>query len=523
MRIAVIGTGHVGLVSGACFSAKGHQVVCVDIDPGRVQAINEGRVPFFEAGLEKLVQQQLTQGLRASLDLPAAVAEADVILLAVGTPFDGRRLDLSHIETAARQVGEALRDHSGEALRDHSGEALRDHSGEALRDHSGEALRDHSGEALRDHSGEALRDHSGEALRDHSGEALRDHDGAPLVLVKSTVLPGTTDGLVREQLEAGSGRKAGEGFHLGMNPEFLREGQAVSDFMVPDRIVLGGSDDRSHEIQAELYRDFPCSDVIRTDNSTAEMIKYTSNSLLATLISFSNEIGNLCATLPGVDVREVMSGVHLDKRLAPILDQGAESGERIHPGILSYLAAGCGFGGSCLPKDVQSLIAFGEDRGSSMDILDSVIQLNRRQPEHTLSLIRRHFPDLSGLPVAILGLAFKPGTSDIRESPALPVIRSLLEDGADLRAYDPAALDNTRAALGPELSSAVRFTDDLARAVDGAAAAVILTSWPQLKTLPELLEPMDSPPLVIDGRRMLDPESVPRYEGIGRGPSPGRS
>ncbi len=456
MRIAVIGTGHVGLVSGACFAAKGHQVVCVDIDPERVQAINEGRVPFFEAGLEKLVQEQLTQGLRASLDLPAAVADADVILIAVGTPFDGHRLDLRHIEKASRQVG----------------------------------------------------------------EALRDHTGVPLVLVKSTVLPGTTDGLVREQLEAGSGRKVGEGFSLGMNPEFLREGQAVSDFMVPDRIVLGGSDDRSHEIQAELYRDFPCPDVIRTDNSTAEMIKYTSNSLLATLISFSNEIGNLCATLPGVDVRKVMSGVHLDKRLAPILDRSVEADERIRPGILTYLEAGCGFGGSCLPKDVQSLIAFGEDRGASMGILDSVIQLNRRQPEHTLSLIRRHFPDLKGLSVAILGLAFKPGTSDIRESPALPVIRSLLGDGAHLRAYDPAALDTTRAALGPELSSAVRFTDDLAEAVDGVSAAVILTSWPQLKALPELLEPMESPPLVIDGRRMLDPESVPRYEGIGRGPSP---
>ncbi len=456
MRIAIIGTGHVGLVSGACFAAKGHDVVCVDIDPQRVEAINEGRVPFFEAGLEELVSRTVPDRLRASLDLLQTVVGAEVILLAVGTPFDGHQLDLGQIREAARQVG----------------------------------------------------------------EALKFHQGRPLILVKSTVLPGTTDGLVRETLEAASGREVGRDFSLGMNPEFLREGQAVADFMEPDRMVFGG-DDRSHEIQQQLYRDFPCSDVMLTHSATAEMIKYASNSLLATLISFSNEMGNLSSTLPGVDIRQVMAGVHLDKRLAPILDRPAAAGDRIQPGILSYLEAGCGFGGSCLPKDVQSLIAFGESRGTSMDLLSSVIRINRRQPEKVVSLVLDRFSSLTEVPIAILGLAFKPGTSDIRESPALPVIRSLLQHGAQIRAYDPAAIENTRAALASEISDglSLQFTDDLSTATEGAEVIVILTSWPELQALPALLQGRDPAPLVIDGRRMLPADSVANYAGIGLGPS----
>lgn len=451
MRIAILGIGHVGLVSGACFASKGHRVTCIDVDPDRVRALEEGRVPFFEPGLAELVAETAPERLRATVEGAGEMAEADVILLAVGTPFGGERIDLDQIRDAARRVGAALRD------------------------------------------------------------SRRDY---PLVIVKSTVLPGTTDGVVRPILEEESGLRAGVDFGLGMNPEFLREGLAVSDFLTPDRVVMGGLSPRCWTIQEELYRDFPCADVLRTTNSTAEAIKYASNSLLATLISFSNEIGNLCSTLPGVDVTEVMEGVHLDKRLSPIVgDEPPAAGDRLRPGILSYLAAGCGFGGSCLPKDVQALAAFGDDQGSPMGMLRSVLRTNADQPRRVVDLVRKHHPDLGGVKITVLGLSFKPGTSDIRETPALPVIRELHRQGARVRAWDPAAVEPARGAL----PRSIELTDDLSVAVDGAQVWVVLTAWPELGGLGELAAKADPPPLVVDGRRILDPAAFHRYEGIGRG------
>jgi UDPglucose 6-dehydrogenase len=280
--------------------------------------------------------------------------------------------------------------------------------------------------------------------------------------------------------------------------------------MAPDRIVLGGIDARSVAALEALYEAFPEVDKIRTNPRTAEMIKYTANALLATLISFSNEIGNLCARV-GVDVVEAMAGVHLDKRFSPILADDAPAGSRVSPASLTYLAAGCGFGGSCFPKDVKALIAYGEAAGAPMGLLQSVIAVNEAQPAKMLDMLKRHYPDLAGRRIAVLGMAFKPGTDDIRESPALPVTAKLLEERAIVTSYDPIARHEAEKVFG----AAVEFRDDLAAAVDSAEAILVMTRWPQFDALPALLRDRGDPPLVIDGRRMLPKAALARYEGIG--------
>ncbi|WP_416670754.1 UDP-glucose dehydrogenase family protein [Egbenema bharatensis] len=442
MKVSVIGTGYVGLVSGVCLAEKGHQIICVDVDQAKVDKINKGIPPIYEAGLEELLQKNLHKNLVASTDLRQAVMDTDLSLIAVGTPFDGSEIDLKYIKQVSEQIG----------------------------------------------------------------TVLKDKDGYHVVVVKSTVVPGTSDGVVLPILEKASGKKAGTDFGVGMNPEFLKEGEAIPDFMYPDRIVLGGIDDRSIDALAELYAIFDGVDKIRTNTRTAEMIKYTANSLLATLISFSNEIGNLCATV-GVDVVEAMNGVHLDKRFTPIL----ETGERIFPASITYLAAGCGFGGSCFPKDVKALISYGNQAGSPMRLLESVIEVNATQPEKMIALLKQHYPVLQGRKIAVLGMAFKPGTDDIRESPALPVTKTLLEEQAIVTSYDPIARHEAEKIFG----TTVDFRDDLKEAIAGVDAILIMTRWQQFQAIPELLKDMENPPLVVDGRRMLDKTSVDKYEGIG--------
>lgn len=442
MKVSVIGTGYVGLVSGVCLAEKGHQVICVDVDQAKVDKINKGIPPIYEAGLEELLQKNIGETLTATTDLRQAVMETELSLIAVGTPFDGNEIDLKYIKLVSEQIG----------------------------------------------------------------AVLKDKDDYHVVVVKSTVVPGTTDGVVLPILEQASGKKAGADFGVGMNPEFLKEGEAIPDFMYPDRIVLGGIDERSTDALAGLYSMFQGVDQLRTNTKTAEMIKYTANSLLATLISFSNEIGNLCATV-GVDVVEAMHGVHLDKRFTPIL----ETGERVFPSAITYLAAGCGFGGSCFPKDVKALIAYGNKVGSPMNLLQSVIDVNATQPNRMLELLTAEYPNLKGLKVAVLGMAFKPGTDDIRESPALPVTHQLLEQGAVVQAYDPIARHEAEQVFGDR----VTFSDDLATAIANADAILIMTRWQHFQDLPKLLADRDPMPLVIDGRRMLDKNDLPRYAGIG--------
>jgi UDPglucose 6-dehydrogenase/GDP-mannose 6-dehydrogenase len=444
MKISVIGTGYVGLVSGACLADAGHDVTCVDVDTSKVDRINAGKAPIYEKGLDELLARNVGVRLRATTEFAPAILATELSLIAVGTPFKGDAIDLSYIETVSRQIGDVL-------------------------------------------------------------ASKPDYH---VVVVKSTVVPGTTEEVVLPILEKASGKSAGPDFGVGMNPEFLREGEAVSDFQHPDRIVLGGIDERSLDALAAMYAPFKGVDVIRTRPKTAEMIKYTANSLLATMISFSNEIGNLCAALGGIDVVDVMHGVHLDKRLSPILDDG----RRIKPVFTTYLEAGCGFGGSCFPKDVDALIAHGRRHGNPMQLLEAVVQTNRRQPQQIISILDRHFPTLQGKRTAVLGLAFKPGTDDMRESPAIPVVRALLERGAVVKAYDPVARREANKILGEK---GIQYCDSLEDALEATEAVVLMTRWSEFERLPELLEGRPSPPLVIDGRRMLDKKRLARYDGIG--------
>lgn len=444
MKITVAGTGYVGLVSGVCLAAKGHDVVCIDLDQEKVDKINRGEPPIYEEGLEELLKANIGTRLRASTDLREAVINSDISLIAVGTPFDGSAIDVSYIRQVSREIG----------------------------------------------------------------AALRERDGYHMVVVKSTVVPGTTDEVVLPILESESNKKAGVQFGVGMNPEFLREGEAISDFMNPDRIVVGGIDEKARDTLAEMYAPFAGVDVLRTNTKTAEMIKYASNSLLATLISFSNEIGNLCASIGEIDAIEVMRGVHLDKRFSPILADGT----RVHPSSNSYLEAGCGFGGSCFPKDVKALIAHGQKHGSDMKLLDAVIAVNATQPAKMLEMLDKHIANRRGVKVAVLGLAFKPGTDDMRESPAIPVVNTLAEEGAIISAFDPIASEEAKHEFkGIEIN----YCDSVADAVAGAEAIFIMTRWDEILVLPQLLQAMENPPVVIDGRRMLAKDSVARYEGIG--------
>ncbi len=443
MRISVVGTGYVGLVTGACFAAIGHDCVCVDVDAGKVARINAGEAPIHENGLDVLLRRHVGTRLRASTDLAGAVHDTEITFIAVGTPFDGRLIDLGYIREAARQVGAALRDKAGYHV----------------------------------------------------------------VVVKSTVVPGTTDEVVRAELEQASGKRAGPDFGVGMNPEFLTEGTAVDDFMRPDRIVLGGIDERTIAVQRQVYAAFAATPVLATNNKTAETIKYTSNAVLATLISFSNEIGNLCSTLGGVDVADVMRGVHLARYFSSVQPDGT----RVQAPISSFLWAGCGYGGSCLPKDTKALAAHGAARGVPMPLLDAVIATNLAQPARMLRLAQREVGSLAGVRVALLGLAFKEDTDDMRESPAVALARLLLDSGAQVSGYDPVARESARAAL----PAAVRLVATLAEAVDGAQVLMLVTRWAEFRELPALLARRDPAPLLVDGRRIVDPGSVPRYAGIG--------
>lgn len=443
MKISILGTGYVGLVTGACLAEKGHEVICVDVDPAKVDMINRAESPIFENGLPELLRRNAGRRLSATLDTRRAVLETGLTLIAVGTPFDGKTIDLAYVKGAARDIGAVLRE-------------------------------------------------------------KRDYH---VVAVKSTVVPGTTDGVVLPILERESGKRVTWDFGVGMNPEFLTEGEAIADFMEPDRIVIGGSDARAQDALEAIYAPFPRAPRVRANNRTAEMIKYASNALLANLISFSNELANLSASLGGIDSADVMDGLRLGRYLSPELPDGT----RVTPPIVAFLRAGCGFGGSCLPKDLQALVAYGRSVGQPMDLLASVLAVNARQPDQVFRLLAKHFPVLSGRRVAVLGLAFRPDTGDMRESPAIPILNRLLAEGAVVAAYDPAAGAEARRRFG----SRIVLADSLEDCLAGAEAAVLVTCWREFARLPLLLAAMPAPPLLVDGRRMLEKDSVAKYEGIG--------
>jgi len=442
MRVAVVGTGYVGLVTAAGLAELGHTAVCIDVDERKVAALDRGEPPIFEQGLQELLERNLGVRLRATTNLAAAVRDSELTMICVGTPSrDDGSIDVSFVRQAAEQVGAALAGTSGR----------------------------------------------------------------PIVVVKSTVVPGTTERVVTPALERASGRRAGVDLGVGVNPEFLTEGQAVDDFLHPDRLVLGG-DHLAVAALRQLYAGFLGVTIVETNAPTAEMIKYASNALLATAISFANEIANLGSAIGGIDVAEVMLGVHQSRYLT--VPHG--DGRSITAPLSSFLEAGCGYGGSCLPKDVAALAARGREVGYRLQLLEAVAEVNDRQPARLAELVRQGLGTLAGRRVTVLGLAFKPDTDDVRSSPAFPVLRSLCAAGAEVSVHDPL--------VGPEVLDGfddVRYVEDLADAVKQAEAVVIVTRWDHYRRVPELVGELDPAPLVVDGRRMLQRDSVPSYLGIG--------
>lgn len=441
MNISVIGTGYVGLVSGACLAELGHRVICVDIDPSKVDALNAGKCPIFEEGLPELIERNVDKGrLSATTCLATAVNQSELSLVAAPTPFDGHFIDLSYIKQIAADLG----------------------------------------------------------------KLLKTKKSYHCVVIKSTVVPGTTDDVVRPIIEQATGRAAGETWGLGMNPEFLSEGVAVKDFMHPDRLVFGGIDERSQKMLETLYEPFKVTPRLRTNNRTAEMIKYASNSLQATLISFSNEIAALCSTQSNLDAIEVMKGVHLMNEITPVKDDG----KREKAPIAKFLSPGCGFGGSCFPKDVSALAAYARSASIETPLLDAVLGINKKQPHKLIQMAERAVGPLNGKRVAVLGVAFKAGTDDVRESPALAIIDGLIERGAQVRAFDPQVSH-----LKP--ARQMTWAHSTADAIKTADVVLLVTAWPEFKSVPALIEKEINPPVLIDGRRMISPTAVPRYAGIG--------
>ena len=421
MKLSVVGGGYVGLVTGTCFAELGHDVTIIEIDPEKVRAINDGVPPIYEDGLENLLKKNTGKRLRASTGYES-VSSSEIVFIAVGTPpKPDGSANLAYIESASTSIGEALKNSSPYCV----------------------------------------------------------------VVVKSTVPPGTTEKIVKPAVLKASGKTEYEtGF--AMNPEFLREGRAVEDFLHPDRIVIGSSDPRAGDRVAKVYQDHKAP-VLRTGLTAAEMIKYTSNAFLATKISFSNEIGNICKNL-NIDVYEVMKGVGLDPRIGPL-----------------FLNAGAGFGGSCFPKDVSALVSLAKETGENPILLQSVLAVNEQQPQRMIALLEKRIGTLSGKRIAVLGLAFKDNTDDIRDSRAIPVIETLVTKGARVTAYDPMAIPNMQ-----RVFPAIEYSSSAAKALTGADACLVMTEWPEFSRLDKEFDLMKHK-VIIEGRRILSCKGV---EGI---------
>jgi UDPglucose 6-dehydrogenase len=437
MRIVMIGTGYVGLVSGACFADFGHQVVCVDKDTAKIDALERGEIPIFEPDLERLVETNVKAGrLTFTTDLKGPVGEADAVFIAVGTPSrrgDGHA-DLTYVHAAAREIAEAL-------------------------------------------------------------------TGFTVVITKSTVPVGTGDDVERIVRETNPAADV----VVASNPEFLREGAAIRDFKHPDRIVVGTDDERARKAIAEIYRPLYLNQapIMYTGRRTAELIKYAANAFLATKITFINEIADL-AERAGADVQEVARGIGLDNRI------GAK-----------FLHAGPGFGGSCFPKDIRALAKTAQDHDVSLRVVEAVLTVNdarkramARKVAHALG------GNLRGKTIAVLGLAFKPNTDDMREAPSIPLITALIDQGATVRAYDPESMQQARMEL-PD----IEYCKDAYSCAKGADALVIVTEWEQFRALDlKRLRTELAQPIVVDLRNIYRPDEMAAlgfaYESVGRPQQP---
>ncbi len=432
-------------MTGCTFSKLGYSVVFSDIIKTKVNALNLGKAPIYEPGLDELIQEGLRKGtLKATTATTDAVLGSDITFVCVGTPskVDGA-IDLKQIEKTTEQIGTALKTKED------------------------------------------------------------DH----LIVIKSTVVPLTTDDIIIPILEQFSGKQVGTNFGVCVNPEFLREGNAVQDSLNPDRIVIGEYDTKSGDILIDLFNDIDAP-IIRTGLRTAEMIKYASNAFLATKITYANEMANLCETL-GIDVYEVMKGVGTDARINP-----------------QFLNAGCGFGGSCFPKDLKALVALAESKGHTPMLLNSVLLLNDNQYFRLIEMAESMLGELHNKRVAVLGLTFKPNTDDVRETRALPLVKGLLAKDAVVIAYDPKGIENFRELIGDwfkkmELDiNKLIYANSVELALKDADACIIQTDWAEFKDLSMDDFKIMNKPVVIDGRRTYsEPDKLIecgiKYKGIG--------
>ena len=437
MKIAIVGTGYVGLVSGACFAEMGVEVTCVDINEEKIKMLSEGKVPIYEPGLEEMVVRNFREGrLKFTTRLTDCLDEVEAVFSAVGTPPDeDGSADLSYVLQVAREVGQNMNHYV-------------------------------------------------------------------VLVTKSTVPVGTAQkvkAVIAEELAA---RKVEIEFDVASNPEFLKEGAAVKDFMSPDRVVVGVESERARKLMQRLYAPFMMTNnrILFTDIPSAEMIKYAANSMLATRISFMNDIANLCE-LVGADVNMVRKGIGADTRIGS-----------------KFLDPGCGYGGSCFPKDVKALIQTARQQGYEMRVLQAVEEVNERQKSVLFQKLSSHFGgDLKGKTVALWGLAFKAETDDMREATSLVIIRQLLDAGCEVRVFDPVAMNECRRRLG----DAVTYAKDMYDAALGADALLLLTEWKQFR-LPswEVVRRTMNQPVVFDGRNIYDPEELRaggfHYSSIGR-------
>ncbi len=437
MKISVVGTGYVGLVSGTCFAETGIDVMCVDVDQNKIERLKNGEIPIYEPGLEDIFKRNVEKGrLQFSVNLAASIENADVVFIAVGTPPDeDGSADLKYVLGVAREIGQNMNHYM-------------------------------------------------------------------VVVTKSTVPVGTSvkvKNAIQEELDK---RGVDIPFDVASNPEFLKEGSAVQDFLRPDRIVIGTDSAKAQAVMNRLYKPFLLNGhpILFMDITSSEMTKYAANSMLATRISFINDIANLCEIL-GADIDAVRKGIGSDPRIGN-----------------KFLYPGTGYGGSCFPKDVQALIRTADDNGYPLEILKAVENVNTRQKSILFNKVKNHFNgDLKGRKFALWGLAFKPKTDDMREAPSLVIIEKMLETGAEVTAYDPVAMDEARRILGDKITLA---KDEYEACID-ADALLLVTEWPEFripnfKVLGKLLKYK----LIFDGRNIYDPAELEElsfsYYPVGR-------
>ena len=437
MKIAIVGTGYVGLVTGACFADMGVDVTCIDVDNKKIEGLKNGIVPIYEPGLEQVVVRNSKAGrLHFSTSISDVIDEAEIIFNAVGTPPDeDGSADLRYVLDVARSIGQLMNDYK-------------------------------------------------------------------LVVTKSTVPVGTS-GKVRETIETELAKRGLDiAFDVASNPEFLKEGAALKDFMSPDRVVVGIDSPRARELMEKLYRPFLLTNdrMLYTDIPSAEMIKYAANAMLATRISFMNDIANVC-DLVGADVNMVRKGIGADARIGT-----------------KFLYPGCGYGGSCFPKDVKALIQTARMLGYDMKVLQAVEDVNERQKKVLYEKLLKHFGNLKGLTVALWGLSFKPETDDMREAPSLVLIELLKKAGTTVHAYDPIAMTEAKRRLGNK----VKLFSDMYEATVGADDLILITEWKEFR-MPAwkvLRKTMSDEPVLLDGRNIYDRKEVEQegfvYYAIGK-------